>query len=343
VLGAVRFLSGYPSPLATVADSLSVHRISEASKHVFAIRMSLSDPAYNTDTVNEAVYDMTQGTLMEELRQATRDDTTLPLSQYGGEKWAQLDDTDGQNTNVTDASEGDRRRRRQRRKLYERFGYLNDDGTSHFSIVDKDGNAVAMTTSINTIFGSQVVSKSTGIVFGNTMNDFGNPGAPNFFGLHPSEANFIQPGKKPLSSMSPTMVFRNPSNSVNATEAEEVLGNLTLVVGGSGGPKIISAVLQVLLNNIMLGMPLYESVVHPRIHDQLIYHDAAILTVEKAPVLNGPEINLSKRTRDALSRRNHTLLDVDYMGCVQAVAVDLETGHLSATCDVRKGGKPAGF
>jgi gamma-glutamyltranspeptidase len=331
LMGAARFLSGYTSPLASHAETLSMHRISEASKHAFAIRMSLSDPDYNTNVVKQAVEDFTTGGYMEDLRKATRDNDILPLSHYGGSTWAQLNDTAGA-INATDQNEGDRRRR-----LYNRFGYLNDHGTSHFSIVDSMGNAVSATTSVNTYFGSHVVSPSTGIIFSNTMDDFASPGLSNYYGLRPSESNYIKPGKKALSSMSPTMIFQQGGDNSR-------LGNLTLVLGGSGGPKIISAVLQVFLNNIMLGMPLFESMLRPRIHDQLIYHGAAVVTVEESSAKNqDTAISLSDTTRQALTRRNHRLLDVNYEGTVQAVAVNLETGTIDATSDVRKGGKPAGY
>jgi gamma-glutamyltranspeptidase len=162
VLGAVQFLSGFAAPFAADAAALSQHRLVEAGKHAFAVRMSLSDPDYHADTVRAAVRDLTDPAYMALLRRDHyRDNATLPLSQYGGPKWAQLRDADGTN-NATDAQEGDRR------ELLSRFGYLEDRGTSHFSIVDADGNAVAATTSINTVFGSAVVSPSTGIVFGNS-------------------------------------------------------------------------------------------------------------------------------------------------------------------------------
>ena len=83
------------------------------------------------------------------------------------------------------------------RRLARPFGYLEDNGTSHMSAVDSDGNAVAITTSINNIFGSQVYSKTTGVLLGNTMDDFGVPvGEPDAYGIMPSEANFIVPGKR---------------------------------------------------------------------------------------------------------------------------------------------------
>jgi gamma-glutamyltranspeptidase len=180
------------------------------------------------------------------------------------------------------------------------------------------------------------MSKSQGIVLSNTMDDFANPGRPNHFGLHPSEANKIVPGKKPLSSMSPTMVFRRSAEA-------GTLGQLILVLGASGGPKIISAVVQIFANMVLLGMSLWDSIIHARFHDQLIYHGAAVVTVEDTVLDQAPSINVTQRTRNALISRGHALLDVDYEGTVQAIAIDLETNELTAACDVRKGGSPAGY
>jgi len=200
LIGAIRFLSGYSLPMASCAEDLAVHRTAEAMRHVFAIRMSLSDPTFFVDKNAQAVFDLTSGLYMESLRKITMDSTTLRLSQYGGTKWAQLHDHDGEK-DIDDAHEGDRRRRLRRsnsshRILARRFGYLEDNGTTHLSVVDKDGNAVAITSSVNNIFGSNVFSESTGVLLGNTMDDFGNPGRSNVYGLTPSEANFISPGKR---------------------------------------------------------------------------------------------------------------------------------------------------
>jgi gamma-glutamyltranspeptidase len=135
------------------------------------------------------------------------------------------------------------------------------------------------------------------------------------------------------------MVFRREEAA-----DEDDWGKLMLVVGGSGGPKIITAVLQVLINYCMLGMSLFESVARPRIHEQLVYHDSATTTTEKALLEQGLLIAVPQRTKNALLSRGHaSLLDVDYAGTVQAVAVDLETNTLSAVSDIRKGGTPAGY
>lgn len=181
IIGALRFLAGYDtSPLVSFADTLTVHHMIEALRHVFSIRMSMGDPDFpignevTNATTQDAVDALTSGPYMEHLRQASSDYSMLNLSQYGGKKFAQLHDSDGQKE-VNDAKEGDRRRRLgggslKHRRLADPFGYLNDDGTSHFSVIDKDGNSVAMTTSVNSRFGSCVVSETTGVLLNNQMN-----------------------------------------------------------------------------------------------------------------------------------------------------------------------------
>jgi gamma-glutamyltranspeptidase len=175
IIGAARFLAGYKQSKSQYSGALSKHRMVEAMRHAFSIRMSLSDPSFNTEVTKAAVNDLVRGTYMDELRWSTLDNSTLPLSHYGGEKWAQLNDDQG-GSEAKDADEGDRRR------IARRFGYLEDHGTSHLSVVDKDGNAVAMTSSVNTLFGSGVVSESTGIFLNSQMDDFSTPGKPNYYG-----------------------------------------------------------------------------------------------------------------------------------------------------------------
>eukprot|EP00581_Thalassiosira_minuscula_P017721 CAMPEP_0183722004 /NCGR_PEP_ID=MMETSP0737-20130205/14094_1 /TAXON_ID=385413 /ORGANISM="Thalassiosira miniscula, Strain CCMP1093" /LENGTH=310 /DNA_ID=CAMNT_0025952089 /DNA_START=1 /DNA_END=933 /DNA_ORIENTATION=+ len=310
--------------------------------------MSLSDPKFDPNgTVDDAVRDLIEGEYMETLQQMTLDDAVLNLSQYGGTKWAQLKDSEGKGT-LADAQEGDRRRRQTERppgmhhpRNMRLFNYLEDHGTSSLSIVDSDRNTVTITSSVNLAFGSKVVSPSTGIVLNNQMDDFSTPGRLNYFGLHPSESNYIVPGKRPLSSMSPTMVFREVKHD-GPTE-NNYLGQLVLSIGASGGPKIITAILQTILNYAFVGMPLYESISAPRIHNQLLYHGAAGTNIEEDPLPQGPTIQLSERSRLALERRGHNLITSDYLGTVQAVSVDSETGSLSAVADIRKQGMPAGY
>ena len=128
--------------------------------------------------------------------------------------------------------------------------------TTHFSVVDAQGNAVAITETVNDNFGSGFVPLGTGIVMNNQMDDFSaQPGVPNLFGLVGAEANAIAPGKRPLSSMSPTIV-------------RDSRGNVRLVLGAAGGPRIITSVFQTLVNRLQFGFSLVDAVAAPRIHHQ---------------------------------------------------------------------------
>lgn len=341
IIGAIRFLAGFTTPYSALLDTLSKHWYVEACRHVFAIRMSLSDPDFNPEDNANAVKDLIEGEYIESLRKMTIDDSVLKLSQYGGPTWAQLNDADDKGT-LEDAQEGDRRRMMESVSRNLRlFNYLDDHGTSSFSVVDKDRNTVTMTSSVNLAFGSKVVSPSTGIVLNNQMDDFSSPGRVNYFGLHPSESNYVVAGKRPLSSMSPMFVFRD--NQQKSSTDPNDLGTLILSIGASGGPKIITSVLQTILNKLFVGMPLYESISQPRIHNQLLYHGAAGTNIEHDTLPQGPSLRLSNRTVTALKKRGHKVVRTDFLGTVQAVAVDLETNMLSAVSDVRKQGMPAGY
>ena len=129
------------------------------------------------------------------------------------------------------------------------------DNTTHFSVVDSEGNAVANTTTLNFFYGLGLVAEGTGILLNNELDDFAaKAGAPNAFGLVGSEANAPGPGKRPLSSMSPTIVFRD--------------GRVFLVTGTHGGSRIITMVAQVILNMVDHQMNIAEAVAAPRIHHQ---------------------------------------------------------------------------
>mmetsp|Transcript_460 Transcript_460/g.783 ORF Transcript_460/g.783 Transcript_460/m.783 type:complete len:808 (+) Transcript_460:229-2652(+) len=191
IIGALRFLSGYKNPYASFAHTLSVHRLVEALKHVFAIRMSMSDPDFFPNVTASAVQDLITGTFMEKLRKKTLDDNVLALSEYGG-KWALINCTDDKGQ-PQDAHEGDRRLRTDSRRIIidngnhlqrrtRLFNYLEDHGTTHLNVVDKDRNSVSVTSSVNYYFGSNFASPSTGIIFNDVMDDFSTPGRPNTYG-----------------------------------------------------------------------------------------------------------------------------------------------------------------
>nr|WP_261642630.1 gamma-glutamyltransferase [Erwinia mallotivora] len=127
--------------------------------------------------------------------------------------------------------------------------------TTHFSVVDKQGNAVAVTYTLNTNFGSGIVAGNSGILMNNEMDDFSaKPGTPNVYGLVGGEANAVQPYKRPLSSMSPTIVAKD--------------GKTWLVTGSPGGSRIITTVLQMVVNSIDYGMNIAEATAAPRFHHQ---------------------------------------------------------------------------
>jgi gamma-glutamyltranspeptidase/glutathione hydrolase len=127
--------------------------------------------------------------------------------------------------------------------------------TTHFSVVDKAGNAVSLTYTLNGGYGSGVTAPGLGFLLNNEMDDFSaKPGSPNMFGLVQGEANAIQPGKRPLSSMTPTILTRD--------------GKLSMVVGGPGGGRIITSVMQTILNVIDFGMNVQDAVDAPRFHHQ---------------------------------------------------------------------------
>jgi gamma-glutamyltranspeptidase / glutathione hydrolase len=133
---------------------------------------------------------------------------------------------------------------------------LDDPGTSHIVAADSSGMTISLTTTVNLYFGSRVIVPETGIIMNNEMDDFSVPGSSNAFGYIPTEANFIRPGKRPLSSISPTIV-ENPD------------GSLHFAVGAGGGSRIITAVLQNLWHVLDQGLSAAEALAFPRLHDQL--------------------------------------------------------------------------
>lgn len=159
------------------------------------------------------------------------------------------------------------------------LGNRESDSTTHFSIVDREGNAVASTQTINYYFGSGLVAQGTGIVLNDEMDDFSiQPGVPNAYGLVGNEANAIAPGKVPLSSMTPTLVF-------------DANGQLNMILGSPGGPRIITAVLHTLLNRIDFKAPPLQAVAAKRYHHQWLpdelQFEAELLSPQQIEFLKG--------------------------------------------------------
>jgi gamma-glutamyltranspeptidase/glutathione hydrolase len=167
--------------------------------------------------------------------------------------------------------------------------------TTHYSVVDAAGNAVSVTFTINDDFGAKVIAGDTGFFLNDEMDDFtAKPGAPNMFGLVQGSANAIAPGKRPLSSMTPTIVTKD--------------GKPVLVVGTPGGSRIITTVLQVIVNVIDHAMPLQEAVDAPRIHQQWL-----------PDTLAAEPFALSADTADALRRMGYALEPLPPWGTGNAV------------------------
>jgi len=173
---------------------------------------------------------------------------------------------------------------------------LGGGNTTHFSIVDQFGNAVANTTSLNLNYGIALVAQGTGILLNNTLDDFAVvPGAPNAFGLIGGRANAPGPGKRPLSSMTPTIVLKD--------------GRPVLVTGAPGGGRIISTVLQVIVNSIDFRQPLPEAVDAPRVHHQWRPDEVMV------------EPSLPTATIRALEKRGHTVRVGPPFGSAHSIAI----------------------
>jgi gamma-glutamyltranspeptidase/glutathione hydrolase len=190
--------------------------------------------------------------------------------------------------------------------------------TTHISVVDSAGNAVASTTTLNDSYGSRVTS-SAGFLLNDEMDDFTTqPGVPNaLFGLIQSEANAIGPGKRPLSCMTPTILVRD--------------GQLSFVTGSPGGPRIISATLLSILNWMRLGMDAQSAINAPRFHHQWLPDE---ILVEKS---------FSPQVEEQLKARGHRVRRYGHIGLVNAIGIDAKTGERCGAADPRDAGSALGY
>jgi len=280
LLHMLNLMEMYDLPTEGRTD-VNVHRLIEATKFGFAARTRICDPAFNDDPdrIGE-----------------------IPLKSYGASISKNMTD------NCTHPA-----------SYYQPiFDVPEDHGTSHTSIVDANGMAVAITSTVNLVFGSQVMDPVTGILFNDEMDDFSIPGLPNAFGLWPSPYNYPEAQKRPLSSIAPTII-ENPD------------GSLHLALGGSGGPRILSAIFQVILN-LDWGLDISSAIEYGRLHHQLFPEWV------DADDIYPYEILLD------LKRRGHSLhvMGVDRVASV-VNAVMLKDGTVYAASDSRKNGIAAGY
>jgi gamma-glutamyltranspeptidase/glutathione hydrolase len=209
-------------------------------------------------------------------------------------------------------------------------GYESSE-TTHFTVIDAEGNAVSNTYTLNDSFGSKATVRGTGILLNNEMDDFAaKPGTPNLYGLIQGERNAVAPRKRPLSAMTPTFVLRKD-------------GTLWFAVGSPGGPRIINAVFQTIINVIDFDMNIQQAIDAPRIHQQWLPDE----------VVYEP-FGLSEDTRRVLEEMGHKLKlttekeskvgsQLRFMGDLQGVMIEEGTNVRLGASDARNWGEPAGY
>jgi len=192
------------------------------------------------------------------------------------------------------------------------------ENTTHYSIVDAEGNAVAVTTTLNDSFGSRVTAEGLGFLLNDEMADFTiKPGVPNLFGLIQSPANAVGPGKRPLSAMTPTIVLKD--------------GKLFLVLGSPGGPTIITTVANVLVGVVDFGLDIQEAVNAPRFHHQWLPDQILV------------EDRISPDTMNLLRSEGHQLTVRHFWGDGECIMVAPQGGERLAGADGRNNGKAVGY
>ena len=278
----LQIIAPYPFAEWGFHSAKSTHYFVEAERRAFADRNTyLGDPAF----VRNPVTRLLSAEHAAELRASIKPDKATPSSEVQGS-----------------------------------LGPYQATNTTHYSVVDDQGNAVAVTYTVNSYFGIKQIAGDTGFFLNNEMDDFtSKPGVPNQFGLVQGQANQIEPGKRPLSSMSPTIVLKD--------------GKLRMVTGSPGGSTIISTTMESILNVVEHGMDVKQAIDAPRIHMQWwpdeIFAEPGAFT---------PTV------QSALEAMGYKIRDVHSMGDIAAIVVDPKTGMLESVNDPRyPAGEAAGY
>ncbi|KAG9321475.1 hypothetical protein KVV02_007274 [Mortierella alpina] len=275
LISILNILERYNVGKSLSSADLDTHHLVEAMKFGYAQRTELGDPDF-TD-LKETIRSMISKDTASQIRANISDTRTFPVEYYNPH-----------------------------------WGPIDNHGTAHLSTVDKDDMAVALTSTVNLLFGSKLLDPKTGVILNDEMDDFSIPGQANAFGLQPSPFNYPEPGKRPLSSSLPTIVERD--------------GKFEMSLGGSGGSRIITATLQTMLNVYNHGQNIMEAIENPRIHHQLMPN---VVDIEK-----GYSRSETQFLRSA--GHNVTLFDrVEAKAEIQAVMRDVD-GYIYASSDTRK-------
>lgn len=277
-------LDGYGFNSSSIADdessALTYHRIVESFKFGYAHRTFLGDPHFVD--ITELVANMTSPEYAQMIRDRIDDNATHPAAYYGA--------------NVTD---------------------VEDHGTSQVSVIAPNGDAVSITSTVNLYFGSAVRSLTTGIILNDQMDDFSSPNTTNYFGVPASESNYIVAGKRPMSSMTPS-VFVDKD------------GKVLLVAGAAGGTRITTATALTAIRYLWLGQNLKDSVYGYRVHEQLYPSDVSY------------EDGFSRAIIEGLTNRGHNVTLSNSRAVENAIAVKSD-GTLHAVADWRKSGGVSGY
>ncbi|CAH0014540.1 unnamed protein product [Clonostachys rhizophaga] len=227
--------------------NLTTHRLVESMRFAYSARLQLGDPSF-VDHMNSFQSQMISDKNARDIRNRILDNQTLPVTEYDP------------------------------LKIYT----TDSHGTSHISTADHSGMATSLTTTVNLLFGAQIMDPKTGVIINNEMNDFSIPGVRNEFGFEPSEANFVRPNKRPLSSITP-VIAALPDGTLLAT------------VGAAGGSRIISSTALALWHTLEHGMSLTDAIGEPRLHDQLMPNHVLV------------EYAFDNSTVDGLVERGHNI------------------------------------
>nr|MEC9417635.1 gamma-glutamyltransferase [Pseudomonadota bacterium] len=274
IVQILNMLQGYPLAEYGPNSADSIHVMAETMRRAYADRSKyLGDP----DFVDVPVKGLTDPAYAAELVKSIKMDVATPSDEV---------------------------------KPGDPFPYESNQ-TTHYSVVDKDGNAVSNTYTLNFSYGVGLTADGTGVLLNNELDDFSaKPGVPNAYGLIGGTANAVEGGKRPLSSMSPTLVFKD--------------GKLFLATGSPGGSRIITTTLQIILNVVDHGMNIAEATAAPRIHNQWLPDEIRI------------EEGLSPDTIRLLEARGHKVEVKNAMGSTQSIM--LVDGVLAGASDPRRPG-----